>query len=164
MVERQYTRIDLIRQRVDKVLKECENSEVSRNGFVHLYGVGQACAFIALYRGYDRKNAELAEITGMLHDISKYQDNTEHDHEYKSSILAKQLLLETNAFSSDEIKRICHAIIIHSQKEQVDSEFDEILKDADELQHWLRNPLEEFYFDRKRIRHLARELRLNNII
>ena len=54
MFERQLTRIDTVRQYVDDMLKACEDKETARCGFVHLYGVGQACALIALRRGHDR--------------------------------------------------------------------------------------------------------------
>lgn len=43
MFERQLTRIDTVQQYVDKMLKACEDSEEARCGYIHLYGVGQAC-------------------------------------------------------------------------------------------------------------------------
>ena len=62
------------------MLKNCEDKETARNGFVHLYGVGQACALIALHRGHDRKYAELAEVAGMLHDYSTYKEDVRENH------------------------------------------------------------------------------------
>ena len=38
MYERQLTRIDLVRKQLDEMLKQCEDKETSRNGYVHLYG------------------------------------------------------------------------------------------------------------------------------
>ena len=92
MHDRQYTRIDHVRKHLDNMLKNCADKEVSRNGYVHLYGVGQACALIALYRGHDRNYAELAEVAGMLHDYAKYKDNAEENHAEKSSVEARQVL------------------------------------------------------------------------
>lgn len=160
MYERQYTRIDAVRAYLDDMLNNCEDANRRRNGFVHLYGVGQACALIALHRGYDRKYAELAEIAGMLHDYVKYRDNVEEAHGEKSSMEAKKLLSAINQFTDEEIEMVCSAISKHSDKKRMDSQFDELLKDADELQHWLRNPMEEYVFCKERTQNLARELGL----
>ena len=127
---------------------------------MHLYGVGQACALIALHRGYDRKYAELAEIAGMLHDFAKYKDGVEKEHAQKSAVEVKKILSAINQFTDEEIEMVCSAISKHSDKKQVDSAFDEILKDGDELQHWLRNPVEEYVFCKERTQNLARELGL----
>ena len=162
MVERFYTRIDTIRQYVDTLLKSCDNQEICRNGYVHLYGVGQAAAFIAMYRGHYRKYAELAEVAGMLHDISKYTDKIEENHEQRSSEQAKQILEDSKAFTNEEINLISKAIRAHRNKDCMDDEFDEILKDADELQHYLRNPREEYYFIKDRTQKLIQEFRLEN--
>lgn len=160
MHDRQYTRIDHVRKHLDAMLKNCADKEVSRNGYVHLYGVGQACALIALYRGHDRNYAELAEVAGMLHDYAKYKDNVEENHAEKSSVEARQVLLNTNQFTAEEIDIICQAICRHSNKKQVDTEFDEILKDADEMQHWLRNPAEEYFFRKERAQKIVEEFGL----
>ena len=160
MYERQLTRIDLVRKQLDEMLKQCEDKETSRNGYVHLYGVGQACALIALHRGHDRKYAELAEIAGMLHDYSTYKDGIREHHAEKSSVEAEQILQSLNQFTSEEIAMVCQAIRRHSDKEQVHTEFDEILKDADDMQHWLRNPAEEYFFQKERAQKLAKEFGL----
>ncbi len=159
-MEREYTRIDYVRQHLDAMLKNHEDKEASRNGYVHLYGVGQACALIALFRGHDRPYAELAEIAGMLHDYSKYQDGIEENHAEKSSIEAEKILSSIGCFSDGEIKTVCQAIRRHSNKKQTDEEFDEILKDADEMQHWLRNPVEEYFFTKQRTQKIAAEFGL----
>lgn len=160
MHERQYTRIDYVRNLLDEMLKNCEDKETARNGFVHLYGVGQACAMIALHRGHDRKYAELAEVAGMLHDYSTYKEGVRDNHAEKSSVEAEQLLLKTEQFTAEEIAMICQAIHRHSDKKQVHTEFDEILKDADDMQHWLRNPVEEYFFAKERAQKVAKEFGL----
>lgn len=55
---------------------------------------------------------------------------------------------------------ICQAIYRHSSKNEINDEFDEILKDADEMQHWLRNPVEEYYFGKERTQKVAKEFGL----
>ena len=57
-MERKYTRIDSVRQILDNDLKAIQDEEIKRCAYVHLYGVGQAAAFIAMKRGYSRKCAE----------------------------------------------------------------------------------------------------------
>ena len=163
MFERQFTRVDTVRQYVDEMLKACRDSEVMRCGFVHLYGVGQACALIALRRGHDRAYAELAEIAGMLHDYATYKDDARENHAQYSSIRAREILMRTNEFTMEEIDMICQAIGRHSDKKLVHEEMDEILKDADVMQHWLRNPLEEYYFSQERVQKLIKEFQLASL-
>ena len=162
MFDRQLTRIDTIRRYVDEMLNACEDREAARCGFVHLYGVGQACALIALRRGHDRAYAELAEIAGMLHDYATYKDNTRENHAQCSSVQARDILTQTGEFTTEEIEMICQAISRHSDKKNVHEEMDEILKDADVMQHWLRNPVEEYFFAQERVHKLIEEFQLTN--
>ena len=66
-------RLEAVREAVDAILLNCPDPLQVRDGAVHLYGVAQACALIALRRGED---AELAAIAGMLHDLSTYATPT----------------------------------------------------------------------------------------
>lgn len=154
------TRIDTVRQYVDAMLKACDDSEVTRCGYVHLYGVGQACALIALRRGHDRAYAELAEIAGMLHDYATYKEDAKGNHAERSSVQAREILTQTGEFTPEETDMICQAISRHSDKKQVHEEMDEILKDADVMQHWLRNPVEEYFFAQPRVQKLIEEFQL----
>lgn len=160
MHERELTRVDNVRDYVDEMLNNSEDIKRRRNGFVHLYGVGQACALIALHRGHDRKYAELAQIAGMLHDFSKYYDGIEEKHAEKSGAEARRILTEIGRFSEEEIEMVANAISRHSSKKRIDTEFDEIVKDGDEMQHWLRNPIEEHFFNKERNQKLAKEFEL----
>ncbi len=157
-MERQYTRIDSVRNILDEQIKKIENEELKRCAYVHLYGVGQAAAFLAMKRGYERAEAELAEIAGMLHDYTKYIEHSEEDHAHRSAQAARELLKTSGVFSGDEIEQIYHAIYCHSDKTSVDNCFDEILKDADEMQHCFRNPTEEYFFSKPRVQKLLVEL------
>ena len=156
-MERQYTRADIVREYVDNMLNSLADPAERRAGFVHLYGVGQAGALIALRRGHDREYAELAQIAGMLHDFASYREGVRENHAGRSSVEAEKVLTDAGCFTPEETELICHAIGKHSDKEQTDGEFDEILKDADEMQHWLRNPMEEYYFHKDRTQRLVRE-------
>ena len=58
-------RIEKVREVVDEILLHMTDDEERRCAYLHLYGVSQACALLALKRGED---VELATIAGMLHD------------------------------------------------------------------------------------------------
>lgn len=162
LYDRQYTRVDIIRNYVDKMLLENNDDNERRNGYVHLYGVGQAAALIALKRGHDRKYAELAQISGMLHDYISYMEHDTDDHAHRCEPVVRKILNDSKAFTDDEINMICKAVYNHSDKQTTHDEFDEILKDADVLQHWLRNPLEDFWWSIERTSALIKEFELYN--
>ena len=157
-MERQFTRLDLVRKVLDDELKQIKDEEVKRCAYVHLYGVGQMAAFLTMRRGYDRKLAEIAEIAGMLHDFAKYVYDEEENHAEKSADYAKEILSNISVFSEKEINQIYCAIYNHSNKKEVGNFFDEILKDADEMQHYFRNPMEEYFFLKGRTQRLFKEL------
>ncbi len=159
-MERQYTRVDTIRNELDPLLNALEDAELRRCGYVHLYGVGQAAAMLALKRGHGRAVAELAEIAGMLHDYSSYLVCESDDHAHTAEPYVRELLEKTGEFSEQEINMVCQGVYNHSDKSVVGEPFDEIIKDADALQHYLRNPMEDFWFERKRVQVLVEELGL----
>lgn len=156
-MERQYTRLDSVRFALDAALKAIPDEEKKRCAYVHLYGTGLAAAFLTMKRGGSRQEAELAEIAGMLHDHAKYVQGGKEDHARRSAENAKVLLKELAVFTKDEIGLICHAIAVHSDKEETGSPIDEALKDADEMQHYFRNPTEDWYFGRARVQKLLDE-------
>lgn len=164
---RQFTRVDTVRQYLDAKILENTDLEERRCAYVHLYGVGMAAAMLAFKRGKGKKIDELAEVAGMLHDCAKYLNQPHEDrgvgksHAVRSAILAEKLLFEAGEFTEEEIALICTAISKHSDKDRKDSAFDEILKDADKLQHWLRNPMEEYWYRKENCESLAMELGLN---
>mgnify|MGYP000843912860 CR=1 FL=1 len=133
-------RIEKVREYVDNILLNMSDVRERRSGYLHLYGVSQACTMIALKRG---ENAELATISGMLHDIYSYATMDTVEHAHKGSVMAREILNSLDMFSDGEIEMICSAIHNHSYKGKIHASFDEILIDADVLQHCLYNPLFE---------------------
>lgn len=131
-------RIEKVREVVDKILLNMGDDEERRCAYLHLYGVSQACALLALKR---ENNVELALIAGMLHDIYSYANMDSQDHAHKGAEMARNILDSLNIFSEDEKNSICTAIYHHSDKTIVHNSLDEILKDADVMQHVLYNPL-----------------------
>ena len=158
---RQYTRIDKVRERVDTLLKEIKDEEQKRCAYVHLYGVGLMAATIAIKQGYSRETAELAEIAGILHDLYCYiyPDEDTADHAHKCADYAVNEILSGIRGFSDEDKRLIYSgIYNHSDKDVTGDAFDEIIKDADALQHSLRNPCEEYFFQKERTQQALKRL------
>jgi HD superfamily phosphodiesterase len=133
-------RIEKVREYVDSVLLHMSDATERRCGYLHLYGVSQACALIALKR---KENVELATIAGMLHDIFSYSTMDTKDHARKGAVMAREILTDLLCFTIDEVEMICNAIFNHSSKGMKHSSFDEILIDADVMQHCLYNPMIE---------------------
>ena len=131
-------RIERLRMYIDKILLDMIDAQERRCGYLHLYGVSQTCAFIAIKRNQD---VELATMAGMLHDLHSYKTQNTHKHAEQGAVLARQILEELSLTTENETDLICSAIRNHSSKAIVHSAFDEVLKDADVLQHYLYNPL-----------------------
>ncbi len=130
-------RLEQLRHEIDQLLAKIPGTEQRRCAFVHLYGVSATGIILALKRGLD---PELCAVAGMLHDIWNYQVGESHEHGQLGAREAKNILQQLGTFSTEEIEVICHAIARHSDKQSIDGEMDELLKDADVLQHYLYNP------------------------
>lgn len=131
-------RIEKVREVVDEILLNMTDNQERRCAYLHLYGVSQACALLAKKR---KEDVELAAIAGMLHDIYCYSAMNSKDHAHNSAKIAKEILESLKLFTYDEINTICTAIYNHSDKAIIHEKLDEILKDADVMQHVLYNPL-----------------------
>lgn len=131
-------RIEILRNHIDKTLMRMPNLEAMKHAYIHLYGVAQFCVLIALKRGEDE---ELATMAGMLHDIYTYTYMDYEDHARKGSVLAEEILTSLKITTKEETNIICDAILTHSKKRKLHGSFNELLKDADVLQHCLYDPL-----------------------
>ena len=153
-------RIERVREVVDDILLNMTDHEERRCAYLHLYGVSQACALLSIKR---KENVELAIIAGMLHDIYSYANMDSQDHAHKGAVMARNILNSLNAFSEEEKNLICTAIYNHSDKSIVHDSLDEILKDADVMQHVLYNPLFDIkQHEKKRFSSLKKELDLES--
>ena len=149
-------RTERVRGVVDEILRGQPDEEEGRCGFVHLYGVAQACALLALKRGLD---AELGTIAGMLHDLWTYKTGDQTDHGRRSAVLAREILSGLGCFAESEIAIICEAIAHHRTKGEVHGAYDELLKDADVLSHYVYNTLlEPIEKEQARLAPVRREL------
>lgn len=151
-------RIEKVREIVDSILLNMTDVMERRCAYLHLYGVAQACALLAMKRD---ENAELAVIAGMLHDISSYATMDSTDHAQRSTEMTRNILTDLGLFSTDEINLVCGAIQNHSDKASVQTPLDELLKDADVMQHVLYNPLlKAKESEQIRFQHLTEEFSL----
>lgn len=154
-------RIEILREYIDNVILNMTDTTERRCAYLHLYGVSQACALIALKRG---ENVELATMAGMLHDFYTYKFMDSKNHAEKGAVLAREVLNELKVTDDKETDIICSAIHHHSEKGITHSSFDEVLIDADVLQHCLYNittPVMEH--EKQRFEKLTAEFSLNNI-
>lgn len=153
-------RVEVLRQYIDEILLNMTDVEERRCAYIHLYGVAQGCALIALKRG---ENAELATMAGMLHDIYSYAQMDTSEHAHKGAVLSREILTSLNITSDNEVQLICDAIYFHSDKALIHSNFDEVLKDADVLQHCLYNPMFDIKLhEKERYEKLTKEFGVIN--
>jgi uncharacterized protein len=76
----------------------------------------------------------------MLHDLVTYESGDAKNHAARSAARAKEILSELGCFSEEEIACIHSAISHHSDKASHGGPYEELLKDADVLQHDLYDP------------------------
>lgn len=135
------SRVKGLQKQVYKSLAKCLNDEQDRaKAVAHLHGVSLAAAMIAKKRGED---PELASMAGLLHDLYAYKSGSYDDHAHKGADLAKKILNDLGSVSKEELDTICSAIWHHNDKENTDSSMDEVLKDADVIDHSLTDPTKE---------------------
>ena len=77
--------------------------ERQQKAYVHLFGTAQTAGLIALRRGV---NAELAQISGLLHDYRKYLTGVDEKHAEESADAVMPILAKTGLFSVCEIGNI----------------------------------------------------------
>ena len=123
-----------------KVIRELEETDEPVKAMAHLHGVSLAAVMIAKKRGED---PELAAMAGLLHDLHAYRSGSYDDHAHFGAELARKLLGKMQITTDEETEIICSAIWHHDDKSSTDSPMDEVLKDADVLDHTLSDPAKE---------------------
>ena len=150
------SRLKDIRKYVNKSLSNMDDKDDMLKAAGHLYGVSTAAQLIAKKRGMD---PELAGMAGLLHDLFAYESGSYDDHAHKGADLARDILEKLGVTSSEETDTICSAIFHHDDKAAVDSPMDEVLKDADVIDHSFKDatkPVKEK--EQKRYDALCKEL------
>ena len=149
-------RMVIVREIVSRLLEQAPDVSLRASGYIHMFGVAQNCVLLAMKRGED---AELAAIAGYLHDIASYTEGYSPDHARRGAKISRKILEETGLFTPKEIEQVCTAILFHSEKKAVHKPLDEILKDADVMQHCLFDPGHISKKEEIRYRNLCKEFR-----
>ena len=114
------------------------NPVIKQNAIVHTAMVDSNAALLAYVRHQD---IELAKIAALLHDYAQFVDNCPHkDHARLSAEFAETYLRQSGLFDQTEIQQVAQAIRFHSDKDRIDSELCEIIKDADVMARFLEDP------------------------
>ena len=151
-------RINSLRNEIDKHL-EYINKDERNIAIRHLYGVSDFSALLALRRNLD---SEICAAAGLLHDLWFYESGIDENHAKPGAELAEEILKSMHLFENSEILIITCAIRYHSDKGNQHSEYDEVLKDADVLQHYFNEPDKKYVQSKaRRIRNSLRELGIN---
>ncbi|WP_029324434.1 HD domain-containing protein [Butyrivibrio sp. AE3004] len=152
------SRLKDLRTYIDKELANITDSDKRTSATAHLYGVSLAATILAKKRGL---NEELAAMSGMLHDLHAYKSGSYDDHAHLGADLARKILEELGITSKEETDIICSAIYHHDDKLVTDSPMDELLKDADVIDHCFKDsskPVKEK--EQKRYDALCKEMGL----
>ena len=153
-------RLKELRTYIDKKLNKIEDEDKRISATAHLYGVSLAAQMLAKKRGLDQ---ELAAMAGMLHDMHAYKTGSYDDHAHLGADLAKEILGELGLTTPEEADIICSAIYHHDDKATIDGPMDELLKDADVIDHCFKDaskPVKEK--EQKRYDALCTELGLRD--
>ena len=130
------SRLKELRKYVDSELNKIEDADKRTSAIAHLYGVSLAATMIAKKRGMD---PEIASMAAMLHDLHAYKTGSYDGHAHKGADLAREILGELNLTDESETDMICSAIYHHDDKLLTDDPMDEVLKDADVIDHCLKD-------------------------
>ena len=131
------SRIKDLQKQVFKVLADTDEP---LKAMAHLHGVSLAAVMIARKRGQDQ---ELAAMAGLLHDLWAYKSGSYDDHAHLGADYARKVLGKLEITTQEETEMICDAVWHHDDKASIDSEFAEVLKDADVIDHCLSDPTKE---------------------
>ena len=130
------SRLKDLRKYVDTELNKIEDPDKRTSAIAHLYGVSLAATMLAKKRGLD---SEIAAMAAMLHDLHAYKTGSYDDHAHKGAVLARAILGELKLTNETEMEMICSAIYHHDDKLAEDNPMDEVLKDADVIDHCLKD-------------------------
>ena len=128
-------RLEELRKKLDCIVIDNELDKICMYAS-HMYEVSKFCILLAEKRNL---NAELAAACGILHDIGYMAGGSIDNHAIEGAKRAETLLKEMKAYNDNEIKIITTAIVNHSDKCTIHDDYDELLKDADVMDHCFYN-------------------------
>lgn len=127
---------------------------------LHVYGVAYFSAAIAAVRGLDSK---LAFVIGLFHDTGRISGNhLDLSHGPRGAEIVRKLLGNSGRFSNGELDIICLAVQNHSNKRDIGSQYEEIVKDADVIERvfLMKDKCENSKKKKKRLKNTLEELGL----
>lgn len=130
------SRLKELRKYVDEEIGKIPDNEKKISAAAHLYGVSLAATILAGKRGLD---PELAAMAAMLHDLHAYKSGSYKDHAHLGADLARKILDDLGLTDPEETDIICSAIYHHDDKAALDGPMDELLKDADVIDHCFKD-------------------------
>lgn len=130
------SRLKELRKYVDAEVNKMEDPDKRTSAIAHLYGVSLVATMIAKKRGLD---PEIAAMAAMLHDLHAYKTGSYDDHAHLGEELARKILEDLGLTDETETDLICSAIYHHDDKLVEDGAMDEVLKDADVIDHCLKD-------------------------
>ncbi len=125
------SRLEKLREEIDSLIMNGSADKICLLS-AHIYGVSKFCTILALKRNLD---VELAATCGMLHDVYYMIDITGKNHDKNGAKLAEKILTDSGSYSNKEIDIVTTAIYNHCNKRGIDGLYDELLKDADVMDH-----------------------------
>ena len=156
------SRLKELRGYVDNELNQLADEEKKISATAHLYGVSLAATVLAKKRGLD---PELAAMAGMLHDLHAYKSGSYDDHAHQGAGLARNILEKLDLTAMEETDAICSAIYHHDDKLEIDNPMDELLKDADVIDHCFKDPSKPIKEkEQKRYEALCKEMGIPEVI
>jgi len=153
------SRLEKVQEHVNQVFagfSSDKQNEYIREDYIHIYGVSFFCTFLALKR---KLNPELASVIGMLHDVYRLKTGINNYHNVSGAEMSRIILRDMNIFTDDEKQIILSAIYHHSDKAHIHNEYDELLKDADLFQSFMKTGACKLHISHlPRLKNLAEEL------
>ena len=150
-------RKELVQAYVDEIFSDMEDDKRIVS-YHHTGGVALLCSLFAKKRDLD---SELAYICGLLHDVYPPKGGVRFFHAVNGAEMVRAAFKNElkGLFTDEEQVFICSAIFHHSDKTHLHDAYDEILKDADLMQHWLLKSEKEKYITLRMV-NLQKELSL----
>ena len=94
-------RIEKVREIVSGMLEEVPDAALRAEGYVHMFGVAQACVLLAMKRGED---VELAAVAGYLHDIATYSTGDSAGHARRGAEMARRIDRKSTRLNSSHTR------------------------------------------------------------
>lgn len=146
---------------IDKVLNSLSEEEMDRDyplswERVHGTSCAQLGRILAIKRGVD---TELAAFACSVHDIGRWYTGRQADHARAGEIPIRRFL-DQSGLPANIREELVQAVIHHSNKEQIGTPLEEIVKDADILDCYLHGDEIKKPYHVARLQKVLKELEI----